>query len=227
MRQGLRVGPDHIKFLPGETTKVVYVQILDCPLVEGLETFTLDLFNNTKLAKGSTLVTIVDRTVALNKIEVTPANPTAAKGTSKQFSATGTYSNNVSLDLTSTVVWSSSTPTVATVGAGLFDSGGLAQAVSQGTTDHGNVGASAAARFLSPSGLRCWPASRSLRRTRPSSPRRTSSSPRPALHRQHDHGSHRRGDLVLRDADRRHDRRRRVAHAVGSGTSLISASSVG
>jgi Calx-beta domain/PASTA domain len=132
---------DNIKFLPGETTKVVYVQILDCALVEGFETFTLDLFNNTKLAKGSTLLTVVDRTVTLNNIEVTPANPTAAKGTNTQFSATGTYSNTVSLDLTSTVVWASLTPTVATVGAGLFDSGGLAHAANQGTSTTATLGA--------------------------------------------------------------------------------------
>ncbi|HEX7310867.1 MAG TPA: Calx-beta domain-containing protein [Gaiellaceae bacterium] len=125
---------DNITFLPGETTKVLHVQILDCPVVEGFETFTLDLFNNSKLAKNSALVTIVDRTVTLNNIAVTPANPTIAKGTNRQFSATGTYSNTVSLDLTSTVVWTSANTAVARIGTGLFDSGGLAHAQSQGTS---------------------------------------------------------------------------------------------
>jgi hypothetical protein len=123
-----------VTFLPGETTTVVHVQILNCPVVEGFETFTLDLFNNAKIARASTLVTIVDSTITLNSIAVTPSSPTIAKGTNKQFLATGTYSNNVSLDLTSSVVWTSASPAVATVDAGLFNSGGLAHAVSQGTS---------------------------------------------------------------------------------------------
>ncbi|MGH9725943.1 MAG: Ig-like domain-containing protein, partial [Candidatus Acidiferrales bacterium] len=51
----------------------------------------------------------------LQSISVTPANPSIAKGTTKQLTATGTYSDNSTQDLTASVTWSSDTPGVATV----------------------------------------------------------------------------------------------------------------
>jgi len=68
--------------------------------------------------KGSTIVTVT--TAALVSITVTPANPiispvTPVTGTTQQFTAVGTYSNNVEQDLTTAVTWSSSAPSVATI----------------------------------------------------------------------------------------------------------------
>ncbi|MFZ3264074.1 MAG: Ig-like domain-containing protein [Terriglobales bacterium] len=51
----------------------------------------------------------------LSSITVTPVTPTIAKGTNQQFAATGYFTNGSSTDLTNTVVWSSSTQTVATI----------------------------------------------------------------------------------------------------------------
>src|SRR5204862_4098789 len=62
-------------------------------------------------------------------IAVTPVNPSVASGLTRQFAATGTYTNNSTQDLTSTVSWSSSAPGVATI-----NSGGLATSVAQGST---------------------------------------------------------------------------------------------
>jgi hypothetical protein len=71
-----------------------------------------DLFSN---LSGSTLVTV--STTTLTAITVTPANPTLSlsAGTTQQFSATGTYADNSSLDLTAALLWSSSITSVATI----------------------------------------------------------------------------------------------------------------
>ena len=51
-----------LNFAPGETTKTVPVQILDCPNVEGFESFTFNLSAavNGVIARASTRISIVD-----------------------------------------------------------------------------------------------------------------------------------------------------------------------
>ena len=61
--------------------------------------------------------------LALTSIAVTPANPSVAKGLTQQFTATGTYTDGSTADLTSQVTWASATPSVATINS----SQGLAQ----------------------------------------------------------------------------------------------------
>jgi trimeric autotransporter adhesin len=60
---------------------------------------------------GSTTLTVA----ALDSIVVTPANPTIAKGEKEAFVATGTYVDKTTQDLTTSVTWSSSSTTAATV----------------------------------------------------------------------------------------------------------------
>ncbi len=80
---------------------------------------------------GQTLLTVCKvPTSTLTRITVTPANPKVAVGQTQQFTATGTYSNGKTADLTASVTWSSSSPAVATIAA----SGGLAHGVSLGTS---------------------------------------------------------------------------------------------
>ena len=58
----------------------------------------------------------------LVSIQVTPANPSVTLGATpatQQFTATGTFSDNTTRDLTASASWSSSATTVATVSAGL------------------------------------------------------------------------------------------------------------
>ena len=68
----------------------------------------------------------------LNSVRVTPATQSMAVGQTTQFTAIGTYGNAsrpTTQDITSTVSWVSSTPSVATVSAS-----GVATGVSAGTT---------------------------------------------------------------------------------------------
>jgi 6-phosphogluconolactonase (cycloisomerase 2 family) len=64
---------------------------------------------------GSTVLTV--NPPALVSIAVTPSNPSVAKGTPQQFTATGTYSDNSTANITSTATWSSSATSVATIGS--------------------------------------------------------------------------------------------------------------
>ena len=66
---------------------------------------------------------------ALQSIAVTPASPSVAKGTMQQFTATGTYSDSTTQNLTSQVTWNSSATAVATITAG-----GLATGTGAGTS---------------------------------------------------------------------------------------------
>ncbi len=76
---------------------------------------------------GTTTLTVTAPTLV--SITVTPANPSIAAGNAQQFTATGTYSDNSTQNLTSTAAWSSSSPGVATIAAG-----GLATGVTAGTS---------------------------------------------------------------------------------------------
>jgi 6-phosphogluconolactonase (cycloisomerase 2 family) len=60
---------------------------------------------------GSTIVTVTDAT--LETLMVTPANPSIANGTSQQFVAMGSFTGNITRDLTSSVTWSSDDTNVA------------------------------------------------------------------------------------------------------------------
>ena len=76
---------------------------------------------------GSTSLTVTPAT--LISIAVTAASLSIAKGTSDQFTATGTFSDNSTQNLTGSVTWSSQTTGVATITAG-----GLATGVATGTS---------------------------------------------------------------------------------------------
>jgi len=79
---------------------------------------------------GSTVLTVTP--AALVSIAVIPENPSIANGTSQQFAATGTYTDNATQDLTSSATWSSSNTGVASI-SNAAGSNGLASSVSQGT----------------------------------------------------------------------------------------------
>jgi uncharacterized protein YjdB len=93
----------------------------------------------TAVAKGTTTITATSNGMSasttltvtapamLKTITVTPANPTVAKGTTVQLTATGSYDDGTTKDLTATATWSSATTTVATVSAA-----GLATGVAKG-----------------------------------------------------------------------------------------------
>ena len=70
----------------------------------------------------------------LRSIDVTPTRPSNPAGTTRQFTATGTYSDTTTKDITNTVTWSSDNLTVATV-SDVTGSKGLAQALTPGTAN--------------------------------------------------------------------------------------------
>ena len=65
----------------------------------------------------------------LVSIAVTPADPSIIVGATQQFTATGTYSDATTADITGDVTWASSLTAVATIAAA-----GLATSVAEGTT---------------------------------------------------------------------------------------------
>src|SRR5262249_36561341 len=74
---------------------------------------------------GSTLLTVTAAT--LTSLSVSPTNPSLAKGTTRQMSATGIYSDGTSQDVTAQVTWTTNPSTVAALSNGA-GSHGLATA---------------------------------------------------------------------------------------------------
>ena len=76
-------------------------------------------------------VTLTVTAHALVSIAVTPANPSIINGTTQQFTATGTYTDHTTADITATVTWASTnSTTVASIGPNT----GLATSLGAGTT---------------------------------------------------------------------------------------------
>ncbi|HUR29212.1 MAG TPA: Ig-like domain-containing protein [Planctomycetota bacterium] len=81
---------------------------------------------------GATALNVTD--ALLVSIEVTPTQPTIAFGTAQAFTATGTFDDASTQDLTSQALWASSSPAVASI-SNANGSHGLAQSVGVGATD--------------------------------------------------------------------------------------------
>jgi len=76
-------------------------------------------------------LTVTATAVTLKSIAVTPASPSVGIGNTVQFTATGTYSDNSTKNITNSVSWASSSPSFATI----VSSTGLATGVAAGTTE--------------------------------------------------------------------------------------------
>jgi trimeric autotransporter adhesin len=86
-----------------------------------------------KLGTKSGWTTVCVTPATLVSLAITPANPSVASGTKEQFTATGTFSDNTTQDLTLSVTWSSSAAAVATI-SNAAGSNGLATSVAVGST---------------------------------------------------------------------------------------------
>jgi alpha-tubulin suppressor-like RCC1 family protein len=106
---------------PAVASFLSYAGGLATALANGTSTITASLNG----VSGTTLLTVH----SLTAIVVTPANPGSAPGGTLYFTATGTYSDSTTADLTGLVTWSSGTPAVASI-----SSGGLATALANGTS---------------------------------------------------------------------------------------------
>ena len=76
---------------------------------------------------GTASLTVTAATLV--SITVTPGNSGMAIGTTKQFTATGTFSDSSTQDITASVLWGSASPSVANI-----NNQGLATSVGAGTT---------------------------------------------------------------------------------------------
>ena len=74
---------------------------------------------------GNSLLTVTSAT--LSSISVTPSSPSIVAGATQPFTATGTFSNGTQQNLTTSVTWSSSAPSVATIA-----SSGVASSIASG-----------------------------------------------------------------------------------------------
>jgi hypothetical protein len=86
-------------------------------VISNISTFTVDLPNSTATSD----------IVSLN---ITPAGPTVAAGTTEAFVAIGTTGTGSTANLTTAATWTSSNPAVATIGAKT----GLASTIAAGTS---------------------------------------------------------------------------------------------
>jgi hypothetical protein len=79
---------------------------------------------------GSVTETVTAKHISatLSSITITPDNPSISVNSTRQFTATGTFSNGTQQDITASVIWSASNTLIATV-----DSTGLATGVAAGT----------------------------------------------------------------------------------------------
>ena len=81
---------------------------------------------------ASTTLTVTAATLV--SIAITPPTPSIALGTTQQLTATGTYTDNSTQNLTTQVTWASATTSVATI-SNAAGSNGLATSVAAGTSN--------------------------------------------------------------------------------------------
>ncbi|HJV36322.1 MAG TPA: Ig-like domain-containing protein, partial [Geomonas sp.] len=81
---------------------------------------------------ASTQLTVKDSSVTLLSIDVQPAIPSIPVGVQQPFTATGTYSDGTTEDLTAAAVWTTDQPTVAAI-SNVSGSKGVATTIAQGT----------------------------------------------------------------------------------------------
>ncbi len=118
------------------TSNTTVATVSDTPGSKGLAT-AVDVGSATIAATidsvPSVSATLTVTQPVLESIEATPANQTIALGQTKQFIATGTFSNGTTLNLSSSVNWNSSDIGVATI-SNTVGTNGLATSKAQGTT---------------------------------------------------------------------------------------------
>ena len=84
------------------------------PTASGTFNFTFTAHNGTNPDATQNFTLTV---ISLQSIAVAPSSPSVMKGATQAFTATGTYSDNSSADLTASVTWSSSDTSIATIAA--------------------------------------------------------------------------------------------------------------
>ena len=100
-------------------------------LAKGVSKGTSSITATFKAIVGTTTITVTNATLV--SIGVTPATPSIAKGLKQQFTATGTYSDSTTQNITTLVTWASATVATATI-SNVAGTNGLATSLAVGTT---------------------------------------------------------------------------------------------
>lgn len=101
-------------------------------LATGQDTGVVQITATLGAVSGSANLTVT--AASLSSISVTPQNPNVVNGLTRQFSATGLYSDGSTADLTGIANWTSGTIAVASMNASQIPSSGLATGLSAGTS---------------------------------------------------------------------------------------------
>ena len=99
-------------------------------MASGVSSGTVTITATSGAVQGTASLSITVAAVNLTNISILPAASSIPVNTSQQFTATGTYSDGSSRDLTALVIWTSSAAGVATI-----DVSGIATGVGAGTTN--------------------------------------------------------------------------------------------
>jgi hypothetical protein len=102
------------------------------PRAVGTRTAMLSFIDGVSNSPQTVSLSGTGNPAALTAISVTPASASIAAGASQQFTATGTYSDGSTQDLSGSVLWSSSAASVASI-----SSVGLVTGLAQGSTTIG------------------------------------------------------------------------------------------
>ncbi len=101
-------------------------------IAAGTSQITATLGSVTSTARTLTVI----KSVSLQSIAVTPSNPSINQSQTQQFTATGTYSDGSTKNITTSVSWTSSNTAVAAIGVNT----GLATGIAAGTSkDHSDA----------------------------------------------------------------------------------------
>ncbi|QEM67448.1 hypothetical protein FO488_04355 [Geobacter sp. FeAm09] len=123
---------DKVTWTSGNTAVAAFATAATPSRVTGTGAGTAVLTATLGGVSATSTMTVSSATVTT--ITVTPAAPTLAKGLTKQFTATGTFSDATTQDLTFDAAWSSSDTAVASISDTADDTRGLATALAAGTT---------------------------------------------------------------------------------------------
>jgi uncharacterized protein YjdB len=117
-----------------KSSKPNLASIRQSGIAHGKKSGTVTITASSSGVSGSTSLTV--GTGTLVSIAITPVAPTASAGTTQQFTATGTFSDSSTQDLTLNSHWSSSSASVATI-ANAPSVAGLASCKGAGQTSIG------------------------------------------------------------------------------------------
>jgi trimeric autotransporter adhesin len=124
--------------LSWKSSKPQFASIRSTGVANGKKLGTVTITVSASGISGTTTLTVSNGT--LTSIDITPAAPSVALGSPQQFTATGTFSDATTQDVTLNTHWSSSSSSVATIANGP-NGAGLASTKGVGSTSiGGNTG---------------------------------------------------------------------------------------